>query len=295
MGKSNTKTVVIAAVVTLIGLYRLGSPFMEETEAMEKESAKFAAEITSVRDELAQYAKGWEDKMAKLEQHVKEQLPDNINSSDILDYFVSKFEAGNAGHAWFLAVSQAPTTTFALNLAKADMKEAPRVARYKFEAQLTQERVVQYIEHIEKFAGLFMVNDYSFYVAKETANGGLKMDMNVSFFLAPKEWAGPEETKKKGPDEDDEEAEKPHQWRQIFLSSVLDNAVKAKRKPAFTGGSTAKKLPDISKIVGRAIVSDENLFEEGDKVGGWTVLGIDSATGTVTLKYGDTIKKVVVK
>jgi len=284
--QSNTKSIAIAGVVFLVALYRLGGPFLEGTKQMAAEEEKLVREIRELKDTAAMYTDSWEQKMKEREEKSKTRLPDAIDSSGVLDYFLAKFEQGNVGHVSFTSVSQqqVASTNFKAGTA------AARAVRYKIESQMNQDRVVPYIEHIERYPSLFRVDSFNILVSPEVA--GLKMDLTLEFYVAPREWGGALEPIVASKEEKVPGApSKPKAWQQIFLSSF---GGKADRKPAFSGRK-AGKVPVFSSILGTSVISNEGLYEEGDKVNGWRILQIDSKERTVKLSNGVSVKTVVVK
>lgn len=294
-GKPTTKNIAIAGAVLLFALYRLGSPFLEETDEMKKELDKIKQEVIEVKLEAAQYDKAWEKKMTEIDTKVQALLPDDLNSSDVLDYFLARFERQNTGHIWFLAVTQAGIQTVNFNSGNNQAGSNPRAAKYRFEANLDQTKVVTYIEHIEKYAGLFRLSDFTFYVTKE-ARDALKMEMSLEFYLSPKEWKKADALADQDDDGDVPE-DQPAPWRQVFLSSPTEakpQVVQARKPASHLRRGGAKRLPIFEKMVGDAVIADETMYEEGDQVGGWKIMQINPKAKTVTLRSGDVTKTVMV-
>jgi len=294
-GGKKTKNLVIAGAVVVFALWRLGAPFLEETDDMKKELEKIKQEISQIRTEAAQYDKAWETKMTSIDTRVKALLPDDLNSSDVLDYFLAQFEKLNTGHIWFLSVTQAGIMTVNFNSGRNAAGGNPRAAKYRFEAQLHQAKMVPYIEHIEKYAGLFRLSDFTFYVTKEIPDS-LKMEMNLEFYLSPKEWIKADSIADKDDEDDDGEDNQPAPWRQVFLSTPAETkaAVATRKLASHIRRAGAGKLPVFDRMVGDSVIADETLYEEGDTVGGWKIMQIDPKTKSVRLQSGDVTKTIMV-
>ena len=295
--RNNTKILIIATAAILFAGYRIGVPWIEQTNDMRRELQKINQDISDIRLEASQYDKAWEEKMKSIEETVRTQLPDSVNSSDVLDYFLARFEKSNTGHVGFISVSQGPPT-MANFVGQNASVGIPRIVKYHFEAQMNQNQVVPYLEHIEKFVGLLRLADFSFNV-DTFATAGLKMEMNLEFYLAPKEWALPDPLLAKNLHEEPEKEkegnnEKPQLWQQIFLSAPVKES---ERNPAGATQKTTKELPKIpqfDRLVGDSIVSNESLYEEGDKIEGWRIKSIDSKARTITLQSGEFTRTVAV-
>lgn len=294
------KQIIIATVAFLFGLYRMGTPYMEETDDMKKEADKIAKQVTDIRDEAAQYGKGWQDRMDKIEKDVKAQLPDSLDSGAVLEYFLARFEKEHPGAVTFLSVSTQAISYMPMKSGREGDKEPPRTQRYKLEARMAQDQVVPYIQHMESYSGLFMITDFTFHLEKEFV-GALKMEMALIFFLSPKEWITTDpKVAAKDDDDDDDEDLKPKGWTQVFLPALAEPgrpaaASSSSREPAHARRAFVHKVPTPDRLVGGSVVIDESLYEEGDKVGPWTITRVDQAAHKVTFKAGSTIKTVSVK
>jgi len=307
--KKLSKNIFIAVAVFGVGLYRLGAPFLEETNAMKAESEKLAKEIQQVRLDAAQYDKTWEKKIEDADRKVKARLPDKINSSEVLDYFVTQFDKQHPGTIAFQSATQSSITPVSFG-DKGSANTQPRAARYQFEALMHQTMLIPYVEHIEKYNGLYRVNNFTFDVSQDKSQADtLKAALFFEFYLAPIDWVPPDkmaEIKKEEKNKANEPASASDAdgalFRQVFVSAPAEvRQQQAPRAPAaanpLTGGSAPRlpKIPKIDKIVGTSVVSDESIFEEGDMLGNWRILRVDSRTKSVTLKVGSTVKTVVVK
>ncbi len=307
--KKLSKNVFIAVAVFGVGLYRLGAPFLEETDFMRKEGEKLASEIQQVRLDAAQYDKTWEKKIEDADRKVKARLPDKINSSEVLDYFVTQFDKQHPGTIAFQSATQSPITPVSFGQ-PGGANTQPRAARYRFEAQMHQTMLIPYVEHIEKYNGLYRVNDFTFEVPQGNSQGDtLKASLFFEFYLAPLDWVPPDKLAEIKKEEKEKGAADPAAasdtegslFRQVFVSApTAPQQAQAPRLPAAASpllGQTVKipKLPKIEKIVGTSIVSDENIFEEGDQLGSWKIMRVDPRTKSVTLKSGSTVKTMVVK
>lgn len=304
--KKLSKNIFIAVTVFGVGLYRLGAPFLEETETMRVEGDKLAKEIQQVRLDAAQYDKTWERKIEDADRKVKARLPDKINSSEVLDYFVTQFDKQHPGTIAFQSATQSAITPVSFGQPGAASTQ-PRAARYQIEEQMHQTMLIPYVEHVEKYNGLYRVNNFTFEVPQGVGQGDtLKAALFFEFYLAPLDWVPPDKLaeikqEEKGKDGAPASASDSdgNLFRQVFASAPT--APQAPRAPAaaspLLGGSThrAPKIPKIEKIVGTSIVSDESIFEEGDMLGSWRILRVDTRTRSVTLKSGSTVKTVVVK
>jgi len=303
--KKITKNAFVAVAVFGVGLYRLGGPFLEETEVMNKEVDKLAKEIQQVRLDAAQYDKSWEKKIEEADRKVKARLPDKINSSEVLDYFVTQFDKQHPGTIAFQSATQSNTSPVSFGT-PGGANTQPRAARYRFEAQMHQTMLIPYVEHMEKYNGLFRVNDFQFEVSQaHNAGDTLKANLFFEFYLAPLDWVPRErlaELKKeaaKAPESTTASDAEGTIFRQVFASAPSTNHPSAPRAPAAAVTSLAprseRKLPKFSKMIGTSVVSNESIFEEGDTIGPWKILRVDPRTKSVTLKSGSTVKTVVVK
>lgn len=282
-GKSK-KMLLVGIAVVLIALYRVGTPYMEHTAELQKEAEKLEKKISEVAKERFMYGKGWEDNMARQEAELATRLPDTINASEILNYFINEFEKKNVGKAWFLSVNHQRATNSEFRHGKGNRAPRARVARFKIKSELSQDKVVAYIDHIEGYAGLVRMENYGFSVAKERA-GALEVDLALDFFLTPKEWV-PKSVLAEIEEEESAGPEQQKSWKEIFVST-------GERGLAHTGAPG--KLPPFTKIVGRSVVANESLFEEGDTIAGWKIQSIDGGTKRVILKWGTVTKEVSVK
>lgn len=279
------KTMLIAAGVLVIALYRLGSPYLEHTKEIQAEAEKAGVVINALKQEAAMFGQGWENTMTKREEEVNRKFPDSLNSSDVLNYFLSKFEQAHPGRAWFLAVNYQRATNSDFKTGTGSSTVAARSIRYKITAELGQEVVVPFIEHIEKYSGLFRSENYGFSVSPTRGNA-LQMELALEFFLTPKEWVPPGVLVADMEPEEEEKGQK-KTWQQIFVSNPNARGPAGKPAPA--------KLPVVEKIIGTSVVVNENLYEEGDSVGGWKVDKVSPSTRKVIFKWGSVTKEVSVK
>ena len=307
-----TKNAFLAVSIFGIGLYRLGAPYLEETGKMEEEAIKLGKEVQQVRLDAAQFDKAWEKKIEDTGRKVKARLPDKINSSEVLDYFVTQFDRQHPGTIAFQSATQSSLSSVSFGIAGSPNTQ-PRAARYRFEANMHQTMLIPYVEHMEKYNGLFKLNDFVFEVNTEKNQAdSLHANLFFEFYLAPIDWVPEDrlaemkklEKSKTGAvaTKEAEDTQEDNTFRQVFVSTPNAPA-SVPRAPAEVthrlssggGGGGGGKLPKLEKIVGTSVISDENIFEEGDSIGSWKIIRVDSRAKSVTLKNGSTTKTVVVK
>lgn len=302
--KNLSKNAFLAIGVFGIGAYRLGAPFIEETDQMNKEAEKLGKEIQQVRLDAAQYDKAWEKKIEDADRKVKARLPDKTNSSEVLDYFVTQFDKEHPGTIAFQSATQSAVTPVSFGL-PGSANTQPRAARYRFEANMHQTMLIPYMEHMEKYNGLYRLNDFVFEVPQGNGQADtLKAQLFFEFYLAPLDWVPAEklaeakkETKGAAPEEPAAETD-PNQFRGVFVSQPVDTKPPptqnvAKIAPRST--ASVAKMPKFERIVGTSVVHDENIYEEGDSVGSWKIIRVDPTSKSVTLKNGSTTRTVTVK
>ncbi len=303
--KKLAKNAFLAIAVFGIGLYRLGAPYLEETGKMDEEAVKLGKEIQQVRLDAAQYDKAWEKKIEDTERKVKARLPDQINSSEVLDYFVTQFDKQHPGTIAFESATQSALAPVSFGLTGSPNSQ-PRAARYRFEANMHQTMLIPYVEHMEKYNGLFRINDFAFEVPQQKGQAdSIHANLFFEFYLAPVDWIPDDKLAEAKKTTKGEAGAKPNPettpeedtFRQVFVSAPTTAA--APRAPAevshvrASGGGA--RLPKLEKIVGTSVISDENIFEEGDSIGPWTIIRVDTRAKSVTLKNGSSTKTVVVK
>jgi len=280
--RRNIKMMGIAAVVFLIALYRLGSPFLKETTDMVAEAERLEKSIVAVRQEAAMYGLGWEKTMGGREIIAAAKLPDTLQSSEVLKYFLTDFEAQSPGRVVFNSVNHQKAQSSDFKSGEGNQAVRARAIRYKFRADFMQDKLVPYFEHLERYPGLVHNTGFSFTVA-DSKSSTLEMELNLDFFLTPKEWLPKE---KREPEEAaGTEVTPAKNWTQIFVSNGEGRTV----------ASNSHKLPRFERIVGGNVVSEESLYEEGDTIRGWKIVKIDKRKKLVTLKYGNVKKEVKVK
>ena len=281
--KKNIRMLLVAGAVLLLAVYRLGSPFLKETEEMRVEAQEIEQNIIAVRQEAAMYGLGWEKTMGGREKTVMERLPDGLRSSDVLKYFLTDFEQRSPGRALFTSVNHQRVIESEFKSGEGKHAVRARAIRYKFKANLTQDRIVPYFEHLEKYPGLFHHGGYSLAV-DGVKSQALEMELNLDLFLTPKEWVPSE---KRNPEEDALEDSRlaNKTWKEIFVSNSGGRSL----------ASPLGKLPKFERIVGGNVVAEESLYEEGDLVSGWKILKIDQRKKTVLLKSGKVTKEVKIK
>ncbi len=306
--KTIAKNGIVAVAVFGVGIYRLGAPYLEETEAMKVESEKLGKEIQQVRLDAAQYDKAWEKKIEDADRKAKARLPDKTNSSEVLDYFVTQFDRDHPGTIAFQSATQSSVSPVSFGL-PGSASSQPRAARYRFEASMHQTMLIPYVEHMEKYNGLFRINDFVFEVPQEKNQADtLKANLFFEFYLAPSDWVPEEKLAKDKKEEKTTTANPteavasetdPNAFRGIFVSTPVQPQPAAQAPVAriISGGHSRAlpKLPKFEKIVGTSVVSDESIYEEGDSIGSWKIVRVDTRSKSVTLKSGTAVKTVVVK
>ena len=244
-----------------------------------------------------------EKKIEDADRKVKARLPDKTNSSEVLDYFVTQFDREHPGTIAFQSATQSAVTPVSFGMA-GSVSTQPRAARYRFEASMHQTMLIPYMEHMEKYNGLYRLNDFTFEVPQGNGQADtLKANLFFEFYLAPFDWVPPDklaEAKKEtkpGTVEEPPVETDPNQFRGVFVSQPVENKPPPQQTVARIGRSTASvaKVPKFERIVGTSVVHDENIFEEGDSVGVWKIMRVDPRSKSVTLKNGSTTKTVVVK
>jgi len=281
--KKNIKMMAVAAVVFLFALYRLGSPFLKETQKMAAAAEKIEKAVVAVRQEAAMYGLGWEKTMGGRETLVMQRLPDTLRSSEVLKYFLTDFETQHAGKVAFTSVNHQKAQESEFKSGEGGKAARARAIRYKIRADLSQDKVVPYFEHIERYPGLVNNAGFSFRVG-DAKSSALEMELNLDLFLTPKAWV-PKEVREKEEEPAVAEGASSKRWTEIFASPANGRGI----------ASQSGRVPAFQKIVGGNVVADESLYEEGDSINGWKILKIDKRKNTVTLKWGNVKKEVRVK
>lgn len=280
MDTKNLKMLGAAFVVMLFAVYRLGMPYLESTKEINTEIEKIEKQIQGVRNEAAMFGKGWEDTMKRREADVALRLPDILKSSEVLTYFLSNFEQAVPGRVWFKSVDYQKAALSDFKLGTGGKAQRARSVRYKMKGELSQEVLVPFVQHSEKYPGLFRIDTFKFDVSKERRNA-LEMEISFEFYLTPREWVPPgaliaDQT----PDGDERKI-----WKALFVSN--------QGRSVASGSPT--RFPALERIVGQSVVANENLYEEGDSISGWKVMRIDSRNKRVTLRWGSVLREVEVK
>ena len=288
--EKQTRTILVALGVLALAIFRLLNPYMKETRSMRQELARVTQEMNDARNEEAQYSPKWEEQMTQKERALQERLPDRLNAGEVLGYFLNDFEEENQGRVLFLSVIYQPPTSVDFKSPSAGDTAVARSARYKIKAEIGQERLVPYLEHVENYPGLFRMESMTFSAPKGHTDR-LQMESTLEFYLAPKEWANVElagNLKKPKPQEPEPDIAEPT-WHEIFVIAPPSG------KKRNLAANRPQPAPHFSQLLGQSVVFDESLYEEGDTVNGWKILLIDPKRKLVTLRRGAAIEKVKVK
>lgn len=287
MDLSSIKTRIVLLIGGLLAfIYTYGLPYLKETGRINSQAIKIQKELTGLKQRAADYGANWDKEMSAKEKKIREQLPDTVNSAANLDYLVKEFEKENPKKVNFISASYQASTASEFKIKEKKETISPRVSRYKIRTQMEQERVIPYLEHLERFATLHHLENVGVNLTK-SGDFPLEMEVVIAAYLAPKNWVTEEvltaEDKNSVPVD-------PNQWQNWFQE----------------GATTAKKSREISQVnpdagvirfkiqqlMGNGIVVDENLYEEGDWVKGWRVLKVDNLKRSVILQQGDIKRRV---
>lgn len=286
--------VVATLIVGGVAIYHFGSPFVAETSKIDAQARKVQDEVTKIRLEAKSYDQKWEKKMAEKESALKADFPEELNSAHVLNYLMTNFEESKPKRIVFQAVNHqlGSATEFKIKLGKKSV--SPRHSKYKIRARIYQDTVVPYLEHIEKYPGLYSLEGFNLNTPS-LHDPLLEMELQLGFYLQPKEW---EVKKTRVVGSDSAVPLEPGEDQNWFsLLAVKSSRGKVERGPAvdsYAGNGDRNPQFKVQQIMGDGIIVNESLFEVGDSVKGWKLVRIDAATKSAIFKNGDVTRRMTV-
>ena len=281
-------------IIVALGLsYEFAIPFLGETARLKNEAFKLHMELKGIKEKAATFGTNWEKQMATKENKINEQLPDTVNSSSILNYLLNQFESENTAKVRFLSSSHQLSTATEFKIKGKGGNISPRVSRYKLHTSMKQDRVVPYLEHIEHLSATHTLENLNLSASKDPIYP-LEMEVLVGVYLSPIEWKpGNKLLSEISTSSSSEEGK----WENWFLGNPRKGGKDARRELA-EDDESGEKLQvhfKIKQIIGRSIVVNESIYEEGESIQGWRIFKVDGWNRSVTFKSGNQIRRIIVK
>src|ERR1035437_5433132 len=97
---------VLALLVLLAALgLRILLPALEDTSAIKKETKALRETITHLNEEISAYDSTWEKRITESERQIQIQIPDTLNSANVIDYFITEFQKAHLNDVRFSSVT----------------------------------------------------------------------------------------------------------------------------------------------------------------------------------------------
>lgn len=277
-------------------IYQTVMPFLDQTKKMRQEAKKVEDSIRQIKSDSLVFSPEWEKQMLLKETQVRESLPDAVNASDILRYFATSFESNHPGVEFTSLVPQPPAQSSIIADRESPNTKA-RVSKLQIKAKIPSEYLFAYLEHVENYRGLSRIQEVNFSSTGEgTQNKVLALDMNVELYLTPKDWV-PKNKKESPVMREVASSGKPQNGSWFSTELERESPVEVKKEERVEKSKVLKvSKPGIvvRQLVGQSVVINENLYEEGDEVQGWTISKIDPVSKILLLKKGNSTSKVVI-
>lgn len=290
LGKTSNAKLILALVAVIGAFFRLAVPFVDETSQKKSEIISLKKQNEEIKNQAQSYDSAWDKVMTEKETRMNIALPDSMNSGQVLDYFLNRFEKEHPDKIRFVSVNHQATVATDVKMGTGKNKTSPQVSKYKVKALVLQDTVVPYIEHIEKFSGTQAVESFSL---AQQAKGGplLEMEVTLALYLSPKEWVASEKRAAEFPVLEGLSKADEQNWFQIYSSQKEKGG---RQVTSFSDPYETTPKFKIAQIVGKGIVVGEKIYEEGDTVHGWKILQVNGTESSVTLKRGDMTRRVSV-
>ncbi|MBI4404246.1 MAG: hypothetical protein HY537_08800 [Deltaproteobacteria bacterium] len=303
--KGDKKKKIISLIIVQVVLWlfwQVAFPFLKRTGEIKAEAAKLDKEIKEIQLDLKTYTSDWDVEMKNREDRLLHEIPNTLDSGEVLRYFVSEYEEKNPSVRFLSVLPQSLATSgVGADPEKPDVKA--RFARYVVAAQMPQNLIITYLQHIDKYAGAFLYDSFELNII-DSNKGLLRANVTYDLYVGPKEWmmptGAPSPTRVVA-------AELPTSSKSNSnWFGALSNSEHEKDKRVGSSVSEVRETGSqdsyersprfkISHIIGESIVINESLFEEGDFVGGWKIARVDQVAKTVLLRKGEQNYKVTVR
>ncbi len=306
--KKNPKVLVIVGIAILFGLYQLASPFLEETSRMEEESKKLGEQIDSIQKDSAFFSKTWEEEIVAKEKELNLTFPEKISTQSIIRYFGTDFEKTHAGVSFTNLLPASPSVAN-IKVDPENPNIKPRVVKTQIKAFLPPQMLLEYLEYVEKYPGVWDISDFTALSVSNGKKSVISMDVSLDLYMQPKDWVKKEDPTKKLDNNKEDKRElagdtsdaSPNQTMAWFETEDLKEKPvdeEAEKKLETKEPPKPVKLPPpaftIKQFMGTGIVVGDDLYEEGDAVEGWRVIKINKIEKFVILKKSTTAYKVVI-
>lgn len=289
--------------------YRMVSPVFEKTGSMKEETLQLENTIAQVKQDSGSHSVKSEMEMAEKEKAVMLAIPDQLFPKDVLSYFVTKFEKQHP-LIEFGNLVPAPPTTSNVQADPENPGIKARVMRFQINAKIPSALLVAYLDHIAGFNGLYGIQELTINTSGDDKHGGaLQMALGLDFYMTPKEWLPPSLVASDKEERKEERKVASFQDSGVtnwFETSAIDPQAEpesdpedSKSAPESVDNPVKKQVerpkpPRIphARFVGSSIVVGEDLFEEGDDIGGWKILEINGARKFIIIKHGPLSRRV---
>ncbi len=274
--------------------YSVVSPFFEKTSEMKGEVDRLETKLKQIRTDSAAYSQNWQSEMARKEEQMAANIPNQLSPRDVMSYFATRFEKEHPQIEFSTLIPQ-PVTTSNLQADPETPSIKARLMRFQIRAKLPSSLLFTYLDHIEKYPGVFTLQELTLNSGGDGKRGeSLSMDVGLDFYLTPKEWL---------PKIDGQETVLASTLNRTPASTQLSTfdwfeaAATEPQKPLSNEDENLLEKPKrqavvppprlmLVKFVGGSIVVGDDLIEEGDWIKGWQVTSIDAREKTVSLKRG---------